>query len=71
MLNQIQVDAPYEPENCTIIPKSNGPNSNTNGRLKQTGTGALEDGSLDRVRKIVAVATTAAPSSAASSSSKT
>jgi hypothetical protein len=70
-LNQIQVDAPYEPENCTIIPKSNGPNSNTNGRLKQTGTGALEDGSLDRVRKIVAVATTAAPSSAASSSSKT
>lgn len=54
VLNQIQVDAPYQPENCKIISKT-GPN----GRLKQ---GGLEDGSLDRVKKIVAAAN-AAPSS--------
>jgi len=39
VLNQIQVDAPYQPENCKIISgKSNG----------------LADASLDRVKKIVA-----------------
>lgn len=45
VLNQIQVDAPYQPENCRII-ASNGIGKN----------GALEDGSLDRVKKIVTAA---------------
>lgn len=49
VLNQIQVDEPYQPENCKIITKTG-----INGRFKQ---GALEDGSLERVRKIVAAAT--------------
>lgn len=48
VLNQIQVDAPYHPDSCKIIVKTG-----SNGRLKQ---GALEDGSLDRVKKIVAAA---------------
>jgi len=39
------VDPPYKPENCRII-ASNGKGKN----------GALEDGSLDRVKKIVAAA---------------
>jgi hypothetical protein len=62
VLNQIQVDAPYEPDNCKIIAPSNGngasatspiaaKNSSSNG-----GIGALEDGSLDRVKKVVAAA---------------
>ena len=46
VLNQIQVDAPYLPENCKIIAAS-----------VMTGkNGSLEDGSLDRVKKIVAAA---------------
>jgi len=43
VLNQVQVDAPYQPENCKII-SSTGKN------------GGLDDRSLDRVKKIVAAA---------------
>jgi hypothetical protein len=50
------VDAPYEPDNCKII----APTSNGGGAEKNTnGIGALEDGSLDRVKKIVAAAVAA------------
>ena len=42
VLHQIRVDPPYTPNTCTIICKS------------QTGKGkALDDSSLERVRKIV------------------
>lgn len=63
VLNQVQVDAPYQPENCKIIA-----GSGSNGRLKQ---GALEDGSLDRVRKIVAAATSVPTTNTSSNSRKT
>ena len=68
VLKQIQVDAPYEPSNCTIVPNnsSSGPNkkntaipqqsriSNSNGGTGGGGGMSLEDVSLDRVKKIVA-----------------
>jgi len=41
VLNQVQVDPPYAPETCKIVQR------NTNKK-------SLEDGSLERVRKIVA-----------------
>lgn len=59
VLNQVQVDAPYQPENCKIITKTG-----ANGRSKQ---GALEDGSLERVKKIVVAATSTAPNSSVNS----
>ena len=68
VLKQIQVDAPYEPSNCTIVPNnsSSGTNkkntaipqqsriSNSNGGTGGGGGMSLEDVSLDRVKKIVA-----------------
>jgi hypothetical protein len=42
VLNQIQVDEPYTAENCRIVRSNGGKNG-----------GGLEDGSLDRVKKIV------------------
>ena len=42
VLNQIQVDPPYAPENCRMISSSNNK------------AGALENSSLERVKKIVA-----------------
>lgn len=59
VLNQIQVDAPYEPDNCKIVAPNNG------GSTKHNSKGALEDGSLDRVKKIVAAAAVAADSTSA------
>lgn len=57
VLNQIQVDPPYEPDNCTIIaPSSNGVTVGVAKNILGNGKGALEDGSLDRVRKIVVAA---------------
>ena len=44
VLNQIQVDPPYAPENCRIIVNSKNKSS----------AGALENSSLERVKKIVA-----------------
>ena len=49
VLSQIQVDEPYQPENCKII-SSTGKNS------------GLEDRSLDRVKKIVAASNRAGAS---------
>jgi hypothetical protein len=46
VLAQIQVDPPYSPENCKIV--------------QRKGNNALEDGSLDRVKKIVAAASSTA-----------
>lgn len=65
VLNQIQVDAPYEPDNCKIIAPSSSSNGatataaavkNISSSSSSNGNGALEDGSLDRVKKIVAAA---------------
>ena len=57
VLDLIQVDAPYRPEDCKIIPGA--PSSSRNG--------SLEASSLDRVKKIVAAANTdgAAPAGGA------
>jgi hypothetical protein len=46
VLTQIQVDPPYNSENCKIV--------------QRKGNNALEDGSLDRVKKIVAAASSTA-----------
>jgi hypothetical protein len=46
VLAQIQVDPPYSPESCKIV--------------QRKGNNALEDGSLDRVKKIVAAASSTA-----------
>jgi hypothetical protein len=65
VLNHIQVDAPYQPENCHIIKATNTsqpPNSlrkdsatTSGGANNNNGNGgSLEDVSLDRVKKIVA-----------------
>jgi Anticodon-binding domain len=60
VLNQIQVDAPYEPQNCSIATTSNNGRGGTTVSNKSyhrnNSSGALEDGSLDRVKKIVASA---------------
>jgi hypothetical protein len=63
VLNQIQVDAPYEPDNCEII-NSGGDARNGNGAAATAAATAaaatklngalLEEGSLERVKKIVA-----------------
>ena len=42
VLNQVQVDPPYEPDNCRIIQRGN--------------KKSLDDGSLERVKKIVGAA---------------
>lgn len=47
VLNQIQVDPPYSSDHCKII-------------LQRKGSNSLEDGSLDRVKKIVSAASTVA-----------
>jgi hypothetical protein len=49
VLNHIQVDPPYSSENCKIV--------------QRKGNNALEDGSLDRVKKIVAAASATATAS--------
>ena len=66
VLKQIQVDAPYEPSNCTIVPNNSSSGkkntaipqqsriSNSNGGTGGGGGMSLEDVSLDRVKKIVA-----------------
>jgi hypothetical protein len=46
VLTQIQVDPPYSSENCKIV--------------QRKGNNALEDASLDRVKKIVAAASSTA-----------
>lgn len=43
VLNQVQVDPPYGPEQCKIIRSTSGKK-------------ALDDGSVERIRKIVAAA---------------
>jgi hypothetical protein len=48
VLNQIQVDPPYSPESCKII--------------QRKGSNPLEDGSLDRVKMIVAATASTATS---------
>jgi len=45
VLNQIQVDPPYGPGNCKIVQRN------------ASGKNSLDDGSLDRVKKIVAAGT--------------
>jgi Anticodon-binding domain len=60
VLNHIQVDEPYKPENCSIVTSLNngsggGSLSNSSYR-RNNSSGGLEDGSLDRVKKIVASA---------------
>jgi hypothetical protein len=45
VLNQVQVDPPYGPEQCKII-----------AQRSATGKKALDDGSLERIKKIVAAA---------------
>jgi hypothetical protein len=52
VLNQIQVDPPYGSENCKIV--------------QRKGNNALEDASLDRVKKIVAASGTGATATIAS-----
>jgi hypothetical protein len=64
VLKQIQVDAPYEPINCTIVQNNSGTNnkknaavpppSRTNNNNGGTSGMTLEEVSLDRVKKIVA-----------------
>jgi len=44
VLNQVQVDPPYGPEQCKIVQRN------------ATGKKALDDGSLERIKKIVAAA---------------
>jgi hypothetical protein len=44
VLNQVQVDPPYGPEQCKIV------------QPRGTGKKALDDGSLERIKKIVAAA---------------
>jgi Anticodon-binding domain len=68
VLNQIQVDAPYEPDNCEIISSSgdarNGNGAATAAAATKLNGALLEEGSLERVKKIVAavtVETVAAP----------
>ena len=68
VLHQIQVDEPYGPDNCFIIQSSNNStttttttNNNTDMKYQRHNSsgssgGGLEDGSLDRVKKIVASA---------------
>jgi Anticodon-binding domain len=62
VLNQIQVDAPYEPDNCEIIGSSgdarngNGAAATASAATKLNGA-LLEEGSLERVKKIVAAVT--------------
>lgn len=45
VLGQVQVDPPYGPEQCKIVQKS------------ASGKKSLDDGSLERIKKIVAAAT--------------
>jgi hypothetical protein len=47
VLNQIQVDAPYSSEHCKIV--------------QRKGNNALEDASLERVKKIVAAPAVTSP----------
>jgi dihydroorotate dehydrogenase len=68
VLKQIQVDAPYEPINCTIVQNTSNSvankkstavppqsrSSNSNGGTGGSSGMTLEDVSLDRVKKIVA-----------------
>jgi Anticodon-binding domain len=60
VLNHIQVDEPYEPENCSIVTSLNrgsgGGNLSNAAYRRNNSSGGLEDGSLDRVKKIVASA---------------
>ena len=67
VLKQIQVDAPYEPINCTIVQTNSNANkknsampppsrsaSNNNGGTDGSSGQTLEEVSLERVKKIVA-----------------
>lgn len=45
-MKHVQVDPPYGPEHCKIVQRN------------ATGKKALDDGSLERVKKIVAAAAT-------------